>query len=375
MIYKDLGNTQTPISAIAQGTIGAGSRASATSEKIQKRINVILAGIDDGITFLDTGEDYEDGHAEEILGNAIKNIRRRVFISSKFKPVNNAYAGVMKSAEMSLKRLQTDYIDLYQLQWPNPGVPLSETLGAMLKLVEQGKVRFLGVSNLTCRQLKEARGLAGDALVSIQTEYNLWNRGIEKEILPYCDTANVTLIAYSPLSRWNLSLNVWERSILDRLCRKYSATMSQIMLNWIVAHKQAVALTQTMSLDHIKENARATDLVLDKEDAEEMSRTFFREPVLVPTGRIRILDQDADETHPIYTTFEDACANSLNVQPSPAAIAEELKQGSLLRPVELVSTGDGSGRYDYDLTHGRMRYWAWIMAYGQDSSVPAYIKH
>lgn len=374
MIYKNIGNTKTIVSVIGQGTIGAGSCSSTTPERIRARINVILAGIEEGITFLDTGEDYEDGHAEEVLGKALKGIRDRVFISSKFKPANNNFTGVLKAAEMSLKNLQTDWIDLYQIHWPNPQVPLSETLDAMLNLVEQGKVRFIGVSNLTYPQLKEARKLSGDKIVSIQTEYNLLNRGIEKEILPYCENKGMTLIAYSPLSRWNLSLNEQEKTILDRMCGKYAATRAQIFLNWLISHTNVVALTQTMSLAHIRENGRATHFTLEEEDVEELGRAFFREPVVVPTKRIRVLNEDADETHRIYVTLEDALANKMNVQPSPAAIAEELKQGSLLRPVELVSTGDTSGCYDYDLTHGRMRYWAWIIAYGKEVSIPAYIK-
>lgn len=360
------------VSAIGQGTIGAGSHSGTTPERIRKRIKVILSGIEEGITFLDTGEDYEDGHAEEILGKAVKRLRGRVFISSKFKPVNNTFAGVLKAAETSLKRLKTDYIDLYQIQWPNPQVPLSETLEAMMKLVEQDKVRFLGVSNFTYTQLKEARELSGDKIVSIQTEYNLLNRDVEKEILPYCIDTGLTLIAYSPLSRWSASLKQHERIMLERLCKKYTATMPQIFLNWLISRKNIIALTQTMSLGHIRENAQAANFTLDRADMEEMSRVFSREPVLVPTQRIRVLNCDVDETHRIYLTLEDALENKLNIQPSPGAIAEELKRGLMLKPVELVASRGRSG-YDYDLTHGRMRYWAWIIAYGHEVPIPAYI--
>jgi len=374
MIYKKLGNTRVTVSAIGQGTIGAGSHASTTPERIRDRIAVIHTGVEEGITFLDTAEDYEDGHAEEVLGKALKGIRDKVFISSKFKPENNTFTGVLKAAEMSLKRLQTEWIDLYQIHWPNPQVPLSETIEGMLKLVEQGKVRFIGVSNLTYLQIREATRLSENKIVSIQTEYNLLNRGIEKEILPYCETDNLLVIAYSPLSRWNLCLNEEEQTLLNSMCEKYGVTIPQIFLNWVISHKNVIALTQTISLEHIKENGRATQFTLEQGDVETLGTAFFREPVLVPTKRIRILNEDADETHRIYVTIEDALANKLNVQPSPLAIAEELKQGALLRPVELVSSRDTSGCYDYDLTHGRMRYWAWIIANGQEVSIPAYIK-
>lgn len=373
MIYKNLGNTQTTISAIGQGSIGAGSYSNTTLEKIQTRIKVILSGIEEGISFLDTGEDYEDGHAEEVLGKAIKGLRGRVFISSKFKPANNTFAGVLKTAERSLKRLKTDYIDLYQIQWPNPQIPLSDTLEAMMKLLEQGKVRFIGVSNFTYVQLKEARKFSDDKIVSIQTEYNLLNRDVEKDILPYCEDAKLTLIAYSPLSRWNLSFREHERTMLERLCKKYAVTIPQIFLNWLISRKNIIALTQTMSFDHIRENGQAANFTLKQTDREEMNRVFFREPVLISTERIRVLNYDVDQTHRIYLTLKDALENKMNIQPSSAAIAEELKQGSMLKPVELVTSKDSSGHYDYDLTHGRMRYWAWIIAYGREVPIPAYI--
>jgi aryl-alcohol dehydrogenase-like predicted oxidoreductase len=373
MIYKTLGNTQTTISAIAQGTIGAGSRGNTTPEKEQKRVDVILSGIAQGITFLDTGEDYEDGHAEEILGRAVKHIRKDVFISSKFKPANNSRNGVIKSAEKSLKRLKTDYIDLYQIQWPNPVIPISETLYAMMKLVEQGKVRFIGVSNLTYAQLEESRTLCGDKLVSMQTEYNLLNRCIEQDIMPYCEKSGMTLIAYSPLNRGALSFTESERRLLERLSSKYRASISQILLNWVISHKGVIALTQTMCLKHINENASATEFILEKKDAEEIGRNIVRQPMMVPTERIRILDRDADETHPIYTSLEQALANRMNIQPSPETLSLELKHGSMLRPIELIKTKDQSGRFDYDLTQGRIRYWAWIIAYGHEKSIPAYL--
>lgn len=373
MLYKTLGNSGVKVSAIGQGTIGAGSRESATPEKIRARIEVLHAGLDEGITFIDTGEDYEDGHAEEVLGTALKGIRDRVFLSSKFRSENNSSAEVAKAAERSLKRLGTDYLDLYQLHWPNPQIPLAETLEAMSALVRLGKVRFIGVSNLTYPQLKEARELSGSRVVSMQTEYNLANRGIEKECLPFCTDNGMSILAYSPL-RWNHGLNDRERGLLERLCAKYAVNRNQIFLNWLIAHPAVIALTQTMSLTHIRENARAADFSMTPEDLRELGDVFLREPVPVPTGRIRVLNEDVDETHRIYVTLEDALANTLDMHPSPADIAGELKQGSLLRPVELVKTGDPSGRYDYDLTHGRMRYWAWIIAFGHEAPIPAYIK-
>lgn len=370
MIYRRLGNTREEVSVLGQGTIGAGGRTNSTEDRIRSRIEVTRAGIDLGITFLDTAEDYEDGHAEEVLGKALKGIREKVFISGKFKPENSSFAGVIKAAEGSLRRLGTDRIDLYQIHWPNPRVPLAETLEAMVHLVQQGKVRHLGVSNLTTAQLDTARKVAGDRVVSLQTEYSLFNRGIEADVLPYCESHALSLIAYSPLRGWDLKLTPPEREVCRRLEAKYSVTTPQIFLNWLVSRDNVLALTQTMNPAHLRENARATEFSMEKEDLDDLGGVFSRQPVPIPTDQVRVLNLDADETHRIYTTLEEALLNELRIEPSPAAIAEELSQGAMLRPVELIQI---EGRPEYHLTHGRVRYWAWIIAFGPDVPIPAYV--
>jgi len=374
MIYKTLGNTQVKISAIGQGTIGAGSYQNTTSERIRRRIDVLRLGIELGITFLDTGEDYEEGHAEELLGKAIKGIRGDVFISSKFKPSNNSFTGVMNAIEGSLRRLQTDYIDLYQVQWPNPLIPISETMASLSNLVDQEKIRFVGVSNFTQTQLEEAQLFFDRGkIVSVQTEYNLRNRSIESDLLPYCESNQINVIAYSPFNQGNLYLDTKEKETLSTISEKYGATISQVILNWLISHPAVVAVTSTMSSTHISENAGATDFKLHRKDIKTIAEAFTREPILVPTDRIRIIYYDIDETHRIYTTLNEAIENRLNLQPSPMVLAQEVKEGNRLKPVELVLTKDKTGKYDYDLTHGRSRYWAWIIANGPEKPIPAYI--
>jgi hypothetical protein len=128
-----------------------------------------------------------------------------------------------------------------------------------------------------------------------------------------------------------------------------------------------------MSLEHLKENAAATDFRLAEEDIDRIDGAFHREPIMVLADRIRVSGHDADETHIIYTTVDEAIKNAAGIQPSPATLAEEIRQGGLLKPVELVRTQDTSGRYDYDLIHGRNRYWAWIIAYGNQAPIAAYV--
>ncbi len=373
MLYKKLGNTQAEVSAVGLGTIGAGSQKNATPEGIKTRLEVLRRGIEMGITFLDTGEDYEDGHAEELLGKAIQGSRDKVCISSKFKPAHNSFAGVQSAIEGSMKRLNTDYIDLYQVQWPNPSIPIAETMSALSALIKQGKIRFAGVCNFTLNQLKEAQTVFQGKIVSIQTEYNLQNRSIETELWPYCQRNDVTVIAYNLFSQGSLDFNKTERNTLTALAEKYGATISQIIINWVISKPQVIALTNTMSLEHLKENTGATAFRMTTADTEAVGRAFFRKPMMISTSRIRVSDRDADVTHVIYTSLEEAIKNAAGLQPSPAQLAEEVKSGTMLRPVELVRTRDTSGTYDYDLIHGRNRYWAWIIAHGHDKPIPAYV--
>jgi diketogulonate reductase-like aldo/keto reductase len=326
------------------------------------------------MTFLDTGEDYEDGHAEELLGKAIQGIREKVFISSKFKPSNNSFAGVLGAIEGSLRRLKADYIDLYQIHWPNLSIPVSETMVALSVLVEKGKTRFVGVCNFTLSQLKEAQGAFPQGrIVSVQTEYNLNNRLIEYDLLPYCQDNKITVIAYNLFSQGNLYLSETERDTVKAIAEKYGASVSQVIINWVISKAQVIALINTMSFDHLKENVGATAFELAGEDIDTIDLAFDRKPVMIPTDRIRVVNRDADETHTIYTTLNEAIKNTAGVHPSPLDLAEEIKRGNLLRPVEVVPSQDTSGSYDYDLIHGRNRYWAWIIAHGYEVPIPAYV--
>ncbi len=376
MLFKKLRSTSVEIPVIGQGTRGAGSYSVTSQEDVRKRIDVLRFGIELGMTFLDTAESYEAGHAEEITGQAVKGIREQVFISSKFEPRNNSFLGVMNALEGSLRRLGTDYIDLYQIHWPNPSIPISETMSALTKLVKQEKIRFVGVSNFTPDEFKEAQSFFDRGkIVSNQLEYNLYHRSIESDFIPFSENHQITVIAYSPFNEGNFPLNKDKVQFLENLSKKYNVTTFQIILNWIISHPTLVTIPNTTSLHHVMDNAAAADFNLLEEDIEEINRVFKREePILVQTERIRVINYDVDETHPIYTTLESAIENKLYMQPSPADLAKDITRGKLLKPVELIPTTDRSGRYDYDLIHGRIRFWAWVIAYKGEKPIPAMIQ-
>ncbi len=199
MKYKKFGSTGIDISTIVMGcwAIGGGYTWGEQDEK--DSIDTIRAAIDAGINMFDTAEFYADGYSEEVLGKGLAAQRGEVFVASKVWPDKLSADKLVQACERSLKRLDTDYIDLYQIHWPNWDVLLEETLGAMETLKQEGKIRFIGVSNFGVRDLTEALGCAD--VVSDQLLYSLLFRAIEYEILAKCQEAQVGVLAYSPLAQ------------------------------------------------------------------------------------------------------------------------------------------------------------------------------
>jgi diketogulonate reductase-like aldo/keto reductase len=273
--FKRLGRTDVMISAIGMGTWGIGGFSAPDYKYDEMAIRALRRGIELGITLIDTAEMYGGGHSEEVVGMAIKGLREKVFIATKVWYTNLRYDDVLRSAEKSLKRLQIDTIDLYQVHWPNPHIPLSETMRAMERLVLDGKVRFIGVSNFSVKLMEEARAaLSKIDIVSNQVEYSLLSREVEDDILPYCEKENITLIAYSPLGRGNI-LNDPRSKILREVAKKYNKTLVQVALNWLIAKKPVVAIPKAINLSHVEENVNAAGWRLSDEDLELLSRVFI----------------------------------------------------------------------------------------------------
>jgi aryl-alcohol dehydrogenase-like predicted oxidoreductase len=207
MEYRRLGSSGLKVSAV-----GLGGNTFGWWADEQTSITVVNHAIDMGINFIDTADVYDRGHSEEFVGKAIKSKRSQVIIATKFcAPMGegpNEKGGsryyVMKAVEASLKRLQTDYIDLYQMHMPDPTTPIEETLRALDDLIRAGKVRYIGCSNFTAWQLCEALWTSKtnnlQSFVTVQPRYNLLDRRIEMELVPCCQTYGIGVIPYSPLA-------------------------------------------------------------------------------------------------------------------------------------------------------------------------------
>ena len=276
-----MGRTGEKIAAIGLGTWLIGGGSSPDYSMDMEAIEAIRYAIELGMTHIDTAEMYGGGHAEELVGEAIKSFKRdEIFIASKVWHTNLRYDDVLRACERSLRRIKTSYIDLYYIHWPSDVIPLSETMKAMERLYKDGKIRYIGLSNFSPTQIEEARSyLSTTDVVAIQAEYSLYNRKIEGDVIPYCFRNNLTVVAYSPLARGALLADLrkpMERRVklLMELAEKYSKTPVQIALNWVIWHDQVIAIPKALQRQHLEENAGAAGWKLTKEDYDLISKTW-----------------------------------------------------------------------------------------------------
>jgi diketogulonate reductase-like aldo/keto reductase len=231
-------------------------------------------GIELGINLIDTAEMYD---TEPLVAEAIQGFKRdTLFIATKVSSTHLKYNQVLKAAQRSLDKLRCDYIDLYQIHWPNPIVPIKETMRAMEKLVDEGKVRYIGVSNFSLSQMKEAEeALSKHELASNQVEYSLKVRKIEADLLPYCDRNSIAILAYRPVAHGALASPSGQlKMIVDEISQKHDGkTPAQIALNWLVNKSKIVfPIPRASRPERIIENVGALDWNLDQEDLAKLDQ-------------------------------------------------------------------------------------------------------
>jgi len=269
MEYRRLGRTGEKVSTIGMGTWEIGNVREGRGR--EEQILALRRGVELGINLIDTAEMYGDGKAEQLVSEAFRDQRESVFIASKVSPGHLHHDDVLAACERSLQRLGTRYIDLYQVHWPNPRIPIRETMGAMEKLVNDSKVRYVGVSNFSVEETRAAQNsLSRSELVSNQVEYSLTNRSIESDLLPFCRKEGLTVIAYSPLARGHIPSSGLPRSILE----KHHMSPAQLMLNWVTRHDNVVAIPKAAKPSHAEENANSISSRLSEDDYSQISRAF-----------------------------------------------------------------------------------------------------
>lgn len=257
----------TQVPALGQGTWMMAEEPAKRADELA----ALRAGIELGLTLIDTAEMYADGESERLVGEAIRGRREQVFLVSKAYPQNASRDRLPLACEASLKRLGTDWLDLYLLHWRGR-VPLAETVEAMEKLVAAGKIRRWGVSNLDTADLQELVAAGGAACATDQVLYNLTRRGPEHDLLPWLADRGMPVMAYSPVEQGRLLGNRQLREAATRL----DATPAQVALAWVLRHGQVVAIPKAGRVAHVQENRAAADLHLSASDLAALEAAFPR---------------------------------------------------------------------------------------------------
>ncbi len=252
---------------------GAETRNPANDD--QKDIAAIEEAIDLGINLIDTAESYADTYTEVLIGQTLKGFdRSKIFLTSKIRKINLHYDDVLSHCQASLKRLQTDYLDLYLIHFPNQEIPIEETLKAMDRLVTDGLVRNIGVSNFATPRLIEAQKHTQNRLVVNQVYYNLRIRNPEKEgLLNYCQQNDVFLQAYRPLEKGSFLANS-VAPVLSEMAKKYDKTPAQAALNWLISQENVITLSKMSTTKHLKDNLGAIGWQMEPEDIEKLRDGF-----------------------------------------------------------------------------------------------------
>ena len=267
MKYETIHSLSLP--KIGFGTWRIGGETSADPTTDPASTAALHSALETGYTHFDTAEYYAGGHAEELIGNAIRETnanREKLFITTKVSPEHLDHDDVLKSCDNSLRRLKMDYIDLYLIHWPRVGMKLAETFRALNKLVHDGKVKNLGVSNFNLKLLKQAQSFSETPIVTNQVPYSLPNDAyVENGVLEYCQKNDILLTAYSPLKFRSMRVN----KTLGEIAKAHSATPFQVALAWLVAQPRVITIPMSFNPVHIKQNFDAAEIPLT---AEQISR-------------------------------------------------------------------------------------------------------
>lgn len=256
-------HTRAP--ALGQGTWRMGEDARLR----QQEIAALRAGVELGMTLIDTAEMYGDGATETLLGEALAGLREQIFLVSKVYPQNAGRGRIERACEASLQRLKTDHLDLYLLHWRG-SVPLAETVEGMEALIRAGKIRRWGVSNLDHGDMDQLFRAGGEHCATNQILYNVTERGAEFDLLPHLTQRQIPAMAYSPVGQGRLP----KSPALSAVVKRHGATPFQVALAWVLRDPMVIAIPKAGDAAHVDENRRALDLVLTAEDLAAIGADF-----------------------------------------------------------------------------------------------------
>jgi diketogulonate reductase-like aldo/keto reductase len=237
-------------------------------------IKAIKTAIELGITHIDTAEWYSEGHAEEIVSKAIEGFdRSKLIITTKVTPMHLHYKDLINSAMQSLKRLKTDYIDVYLIHSPNPYIDIKESMEALDFLLEKKIIRFIGLSNFSVELFRKAQLCTTNTISCNHLHYNLKHRGpLNDGSVNYAQDNDIMVVAWRPLQKGLFSKE--ETQIVQDMSLKYGKTANQIAINWLISQKNVVTISKSRNIAHLKENLGALDWKMEGEDIDILTKSF-----------------------------------------------------------------------------------------------------
>lgn len=268
MLYESFGDLQIPKMGFGTWEIGGGY--SPDPSKDARGLAALRSALELGYTHFDTAEMYGGGHCEELLGQAVREsrvARESLFIVSKVQPEHLRYNALLNACQGSLRRLGMDYLDLYLIHWPIGGMRLPETFRALNKLVADGKVRHVGVSNFDLRLLKAAEEHCCTPILTDQVSYSVNDREYARNgVLSYCQSRGILLTAYSPLGQGSFRAG----KALREVAATHFVTPQQVALAWLVAQPRVITIPMSQDRTHQEQNLGALDIALSESDLDRL---------------------------------------------------------------------------------------------------------
>ncbi len=268
MKHETIHNESIP--KIGYGTWNVGGGMSADYSQAGRAVRAIRSALEIGYTHIDTAEMYASGHTEELVARAIRASsvdRSQLFLASKVWHTNLRYSDVLQACENSLRRMETDYLDLYLIHWPG-NTPLEETSRALNELHAAGKIRHIGVSNFELDLLQRARQLSDPPILTNQVPYSLHTRHyVENGVLDYCQQEDILLTAYTPVEKGRVAND----RLLQEIAARHQATPVQIALAWLIHQPRVIAIPMSQNPEHIAENYHAAEIELSAEEMERLN--------------------------------------------------------------------------------------------------------
>lgn len=272
MKYESVRDVTLP--KIGLGTAQLGRYRIPDRSRSDYYLSALRSAFEIGYTHIDTAERYTRGFAEELIGRAIREMqikRETIFLTSKVLPTPWSYSKVMRACEDSLRRLGTEYLDLYLIHWPNPIASMKEAFRALNQLVREGKVRNLGVSNFSLNQLRNAQRLSESPILTNQVPYNIFARWFASNgVLEYCQQNDILLTAYMPIKLYNRGIRT--NPVIQSVAQSHRATSFQIALAWLVAQPRVITIPMSFDPTHQKENMEAADLELTPSELDQLNQ-------------------------------------------------------------------------------------------------------